>query len=128
MATVYAKEDSSSQPLSGASNRLHSRRSHYAAGQAHWNAYRSLIRILLTRAIVPGEEMTIVAVTASDVLWGAVLQASHGMQYSSAGSDVFDDFLTKGGVSTRAACVARIAALVAFTTTAGLGPSGALGV
>jgi hypothetical protein len=50
------------------------------------------------------------------------------MQYSSADSDNFDRFLAKESVSTRAAGVAQIAALVAFATTAGLGPSGALSV
>jgi hypothetical protein len=40
------------------------------------------------------------------------------MQYTSAGLDAFDHFPAKEGISTGAAGVARIAALLAFATTA----------
>ena len=82
----------------------------------------------MIRAIVPGTKMTIVTAPASGVLHGMVIEASQGMHCSSAGSDAFHHSLTKDGVSTRAAGVALIAALLAFAAAACLGHSGALSV
>ena len=82
----------------------------------------------MIRAIVPGAKMTIVSAPASGVLHGMVVEASQGMHCSSAGSDAFHHSPTKDGVSTGAAGVALIAALLAFAAAAGLGRSGALSV
>jgi hypothetical protein len=72
--------------------------------------------------------MTIVAAPASGVLHGVVIDAFQGMHCSSSGSDAFHHSPTKDGVSTGAAGVALIAALLAFAAAAGLGRAGALSI
>jgi hypothetical protein len=71
-----------------------------SAGLAHW-MHLIARPSPLTRAVVPGAKMTIVAVPASDFLHGEVVQTFHGMQYSCVGSEAVEPLPAKIGLRSQ---------------------------